>query len=186
MRPKLGWVGEAIRRDDVGLLTAALLGLLAPTVRLFSCFAVIPTYLEARDPGVIIDSMPDALPGVAALRLVIVVVLVRVAGGPPPGVRRPDETEGVILPLGGPGVARPFDNDSEGVLWPFALTVADKEGVARPETDGVARPLRDEATEGGREIDPPPTVGEESFDAAMKTPQFGEQVKYRFLFGGVR
>lgn len=186
MRPKLDWIGEAIRRGEVGLLTATLLGLLAPETRLLSCLAVMPTYFEAREPGVIMDSMPDVLLGVTAPRLVIVVVLVRVVGSPPLGVRRPDDTEGVNLPLGSPGVTRPFDNESDGVLRPFALDEVDSDGVTRPETEGVARPLRDDATEEGLEIEPAPTVGGESLDAAMNTPQFGAQIKYRFLSGCVR
>lgn len=169
-RPKVDCIGEAIRFVVVGLLTVLLLGLLAPDTRLLNCFAVIPTYLEAREPGVIIDSMPVFLPCGAMLRLVMVVVLVRVAGGPPPGVRRPDDADGVTLPVASPGVARPLD--PAGVLRPLALVEAD--------SDGVARPLRDEATDDGLEIEPAPTVGDDNFDAAMKTPQFGAQVKYRF------
>ena len=71
-----GSVGEAKRRDAVGLPTVGLTGLLDPVVaRLFSCFAVIPTYLEAREPGVIIDSTGTDLFGVVALFVVTVIVL---------------------------------------------------------------------------------------------------------------
>ena len=61
----------------------------------------------------------------------------------------------------------------------------DNEGVILPENEGVVRPLRLEATEEGREIGACPTVGDESFEAAMKTPQLGGQVKYRFLYSKV-
>lgn len=175
-----------IRCVDAELLAASLVGLLTPETRLLSCFAVMPTYFEARDPGVIMDSILVVPLVVTALRLVIVAVLVRVVGKPPLGVRRPDDAEGVILPLGSPGVTRPFDSGSDGVLRPFAVDEVDSDGVTRPEIEGVARLLRDEATEEGLEIEPEPTVGGESLDATMNTPQFGAQAKYRFLSGNVR
>lgn len=60
------------------------------------------------------------------------------------------------------------------------------EGVTRPATDGVIRPFRLDATEGGRDIAVGPTVGAESLAAAMKTPQLGGQEKYCFLLEGKR
>ena len=59
----------------VGLLTVALLGLLAPETRLLNCLAVIPMYFEARDPGVNVDSTVAILAGVIAVLRTIVVVL---------------------------------------------------------------------------------------------------------------
>lgn len=184
VRCAAGRVGEAKRRVAVGLPIAGLMGLLAPiVVRLLSCFAVIPTYLDARDPGVIMDSTGAVLLGVTTF-LVTVMVLGRVVFNPPPGVRLPTEVEGVTLPLCEAGVTRPFESD--GVLGPFALTEEDNEGVTLPENEGVTRPLRLEATEEGLEIDPAPTVGEESLEAATNTPKFGAQVKYRLLHHDVR
>ena len=90
----------------------------------------------------------------------------------------------MTLPLCEAGVTRPFDKD--GVLRPFALTDVEKEGVILPDNEGVTRPLRLEATEEGLEIDVEPTVGEESLEAAMNTPQFGAHVKYRFLHHEMR
>lgn len=49
------WTGEAILLE-VGLGNATRVGLAAPVPRVVNCFAVIPTYLDALDPGVIIDS----------------------------------------------------------------------------------------------------------------------------------
>lgn len=168
-------VGDA-RRLVVGLETALRVGLLDPETRLLSCFAVMPTYLDAREPGVIRDSIEGPRTGVAAGRAVEI-GFERVVLSPPPGVRLPLDAEGVILPPDNPGVTRPLDKESEGVLRPFALIEEDKEGVTLPDTDGVTRPLRIDATEDGRELDPTPVVGEESLEAAMKTPQFGGQKK---------
>lgn len=50
-----------------------------------------------------------------------------------------------------------------------------------PDSEGVTRSLRFEAADEGLEVVVEPTVGEESLEAAMNTPQFGLHVKYRFL-----
>ena len=78
-----------------------------------SCLAVIPTYLDARDPGVMPDpgvigaAAAGLRPGVTWL-CVMVIVLGRAAGRLPFGVRRPLAV-GVTRPLPGvTGVTRPF------------------------------------------------------------------------------
>lgn len=96
VRCELERVGDARRLVEVGLLTEVLLGLLAPETRLFSCFAVMPTYREAREPGVIMDSTGAGLLGVAEF-LAVLIGFGRVVTNPAPGVRLP--AEGVILPL---------------------------------------------------------------------------------------
>ena len=79
-------------------------------------------------------------------------------------VRAAGVTAGVTLLVDMDGVTRPL------FLRPY-------EGVMRPEIDGVTRPLRDEATEDGREMLPGPTDGGDSLASATKTPHFGGQTK---------
>ena len=176
-RPALGVKGELMERlgevresvmevmpkERVGLLIAAFDGLYVPDFRLLSCLAVIPTYREARDPGVMPEELVVFFPGVR------VIVRVRVTGSAVPGVRRP-LSPGVMRPL--TGVTRPLDN--EGVFLP--LDTEDAELGIRP-VEGVSRPLRTDATDDGRDELPGPTVGAESLSAPMKTPQAGGHVK---------
>ena len=176
-----GTVGEAILLADVGLLIIGLVGLFVPVVRLLSCFAVIPTYLDAREPGVMIGSTTAVL-GSGTVLLGVVVGLGRVLADPP-GVRLPIEVDGVILPDCDAGVIRPLG--SEDVFLPFALIDDENEGVTLPDNEGVTRPLRLEAAEEGLEIDPAAGTEGESLEVAMNTPQFGGQVKYRFLYRNV-
>ena len=84
-------------------------------------------------------------------------------------------------------MTRPLDKERErdGVFRPLTLAEVDVDGVALPDNNGVVRPLRFEATDEGRDIDPTQTVGGESFEAAMKTPQLDGQVKYRLLNGSI-
>lgn len=94
--------GEA-RPKDVGLPTDFLLGLTASARLVLSCLAVIPTYFDAREPGVIMDSGALFLAGVR-LFLVRVVVLVLAEGTTVAGVFLLEYTTGVIRPA---GVTRP-------------------------------------------------------------------------------
>lgn len=96
------------------------------------------------------------------------------ADGVVPGVIRPDSPNGLVLLSC--GVTLP--NEVEGVIRP-TLMENGAEGVTRPETEGVIRPPRDDATDGGRPFGP--TVGGESLVAATNTPQFGGHAKYCFL-----
>ena len=66
------------------------------------------------------------------------------------------------------GVIRPKEFD--GVIRPLLREIG---------ADGVTRPLREEATDGGRKLGP--TVGADNLADATKTPQLGGHVKYRFL-----
>jgi hypothetical protein len=80
----------------------------------------------------------------------------------------------VTLELDNDGVMRPAD--IEGVTRPV-----ETDGVILPDIEGVVRPLRDEATEDGRDIIPIRTAGGDSFPEATKTPQLGGQEKYCIL-----
>ena len=159
---------------------AGLAGVLA------SCFAVIPTYLAAREPGVMLVG------GGAVVRPGVTKVLVaegrgraegvcRLLGVLRPvdaaGVTRPLDIEGVILPFENEGVFRPLG--TEGVFLPFPME-GKADGVILPEAEkeGVILPLRTDATEDGLEW---PTVGADNLVDATKTPQFGGHVKYCFL-----
>ena len=137
-----------------------------------SWVAVTPTYLDARDPGVI------WLVGIEGFVTVLGVVNGPVVTRRFAGVVRPVEgptrevfSEGVTLPLGREGVTRPVEI----------------EGVTLPEYDGVTRPLllRTEATEGGRETILVRTAGGESLSTATNTPHFGGQTKYLMLIRDV-
>ena len=122
-----------------------------------SCFAVIPTYFAARDPGVILVGTLVLRAGVTSVRVVAAADGRGRAEGvwrlgvfrpvEAAGVTRPLLIDGVTLPLPIDGVTRPFEID--GVLRP----VPKPEGVILPEAEkeGVIRPLRDEATDDGRE-----------------------------------
>lgn len=79
------------------------------------------------------------------------------------------------------GVVRPVEVDAEGVIRELVLNDMEVEGVFLPDTEGVARPPRDDATDDGRGTAPGPTVGAESFVVAMKTPQLGGHEKYCLL-----
>lgn len=147
-------------RERVGLLTEFLVGLSVPDLRLLSCFAVMPIYRDARDPGVMPTDPGVLLPGV--------IVRARLTGSAVPGVRRP-LTPGVMRPF--TGVTRPLG--IEGVF--LLLDKVDMEFGMRLE--GVSRPSRMEATEDGRDILPGPTVGAESLSALMNTPHAGGQAK---------
>jgi hypothetical protein len=129
--------------------------------RAVNCFAVTPTYLEAREPGVIL-LCPGGLkvgrlglaPGVAFARERDVGV---VAGVPLlEDIRLDVEKEGVIRPL---------------------IDAVETDGVIRPEIEGVIRPPREDATDGGRDIELGPVVGALSFVEATKTPQLGAHEK---------
>lgn len=170
-------MGETSLLADVGLLIVGLVGLLVPGVRVLSCFAVMPTYLDAREPGVMIGSTAAVL-GSGTVLLGVVAGFERVLADPPPGVRLPIEADGVILPDCDAGVIRPLE--IEDTLLPFVLIEDENEGVALPDNEGVTRPLRLEATDEGLEIDTAQDVEGESLEVAMNTPQFGGQVKYRF------
>jgi hypothetical protein len=112
--------------------------------RELSCLAVMPRYFDAREPAVILLAIIE--PGVDGANLAIFTTREREAGVVP-GVTRPADVDGVILPIP-EGVTRPFEREVEGVA---RIGVEDEnEGVTRPEIDGVARPLRDEATDEGR------------------------------------
>ena len=137
-----------------------------------SWVAVTPTYLDARDPGVI------WLVGIEGFVTVLGVVNGPVVTRRFAGVVRPAEgpirelpSEGVTLPLGREGVTRPVEI----------------EGVTLPEYDGVTRPLllRTEATEGGRETMLVRTAGGESLSTATNTPHFWGQTKYLMLIRDV-
>lgn len=116
--------------------------------RELSCLAVIPRYFDAREPAVILLAITEPgvfRPGVDGANLAIFTTRER-AAGVVPGVTRPADEDGVILPIPD-GVTRPFEREAEGVA---RIGVEENEGVTRPEIDGVARPLRDEATDEGR------------------------------------
>lgn len=132
-----------------------------------SCFAVIEAYLEAREPAVSLSANDEPLAGGAFAGFVTVLSRARFAGVVP-GVTRPDENDGVVLPPAD-GVIRPLERELEAA------------GVIRPEIDGVVRPPREEATDDGRGTAPGPTVGGESFVVATKTPQLGGHEKYLVL-----
>jgi hypothetical protein len=134
------------------------------TSRGVSWWAFMPTYFDAREPGVIF---------VSDIVVVDVIFGVTITGR---GYARPfDLAPGVTLELDINGVTRPVD-DAEGVTRPF-----DTEGVMRPDTEGVIRPLRVDATDEGRDILPSRTAGEESLLKATNTPQFGGHEKYWIL-----
>jgi hypothetical protein len=127
------------------------------------------TYLDAREPAVILSVKDEALEFAGLVDLENVPSRAR-AAGVVPGVTRPVDM----------GVFRPFEMEVEGVTLPLASDV-EAEGVTRPEMDGVIRPPREEATEDGRRTAPGPTVGGESFVVATKTPQLAGHEKYCFL-----
>lgn len=88
-------------------------------------------------------------------------------------------TEGVVLGVIRPDIARGFFLSVKGVIRPKEF-----DGVIRPlardiGADGVTRPLREEATDGGRKL--VPAVGADNLADATKTPQLGGHLKYRFL-----
>lgn len=70
-----------------------------------------------------------------------------------PGVLLPEDADGVTRPLLKEGVMRPFDIDIDGVLRPAEIVV-EAEGVILPDCDseGVILPLREEATDEGRDV----------------------------------
>ena len=124
-----------------------------------SCFAVMPTYFAARDPGVILVGTFVLRPGVISVRVFTADVRGRAEGVCRLGVFRPVEAagvtrpllmDGVTLPLPIDGVIRPLDTD--GVFRPLPKE-GRAEGVILPddEKDGVIRPLRLDATDDGRE-----------------------------------
>ena len=92
-----------------------------------SCFAVIPTYFAARDPGVILVGTLMLHAGVTSVR----VVAAADSRGRAEGVWR----LGVFRPVEAAGVTRPLLID--GVTLPLPI-----QGVTRPfEIDGVLRPV---------------------------------------------
>lgn len=104
-------------------------GLVVPASRELSCFAVIPMYLEARDPAVNLFDIEVVLlrPGVDGT---CCVALLGPRGrergaGVDTGVTRPEDRDGVLRPAAD-GVTRPLDKETDGVI--------------RPEMDGVIRP----------------------------------------------
>ena len=151
------------------------MGLAGCGARELSCFAVIATYFEALEPAVNLFAEEFG----SGLDLVDW-VSERSARGPgvTPGVPRPDESEGVILPLD-EGVMRPLDTEAEGIRR--EPKSEEPEGVMRPDRAGVTRPPREDATEEGRDTAPIPTVGGESLEKATNTPQLTGQEKYSFL-----
>ena len=90
-----------------------------------------------------------------------------------PGVTQP-LVAGVVRPV--EGVTLPLKKVADGVR-----EVEKNEGVIRPELAGVILPPRADVTDDGRCMAPGPTVGDESFVVAMKTPQLSVHEKYRFL-----
>ena len=153
-----------------------------------SCFAVIPTYFAAREPGVMFVGTFVLRPGVTSVLVFAAEFRGRAEGVCRLGVFRPVEaagvtrpllTDGVTLPLPIDGVTRPLD--IEGVFRPLPKE-GRAEGVILPdaEKEGVIRPLRLEATDEGREKEIP-TVAAESFVDATKTPQLGGHEKYCLL-----
>ena len=104
----------------------------------------------------------------------------RAPGVVDPGVQRPDVVDGVTRPLANEGVIRPEGAaTAERGLRPVGMPSV--EGVILSEFDkGVMRPLREEATEDGRET-LGPAVAADSFEAATNTPQFGGQKKHCML-----
>lgn len=152
-----GWVGD---ESCIDVKPPNLVGLLVPNdlpeglpgagTRDPSCLAVIPTYFDAREPGVMIPEVVFA-PGRTG-----VVVSCDVGGrllfAAAPGVLRPI-ADGVTRPLLIEGVTRPFPKEYEGVFRPLGAPEA--EGVTLPdcENDGVARPLRVDATDDGLDIE---------------------------------
>lgn len=133
------------------------------------------TYFEAREPAVNLFARAFG----SGLDLVDW-ASGRGARGPgvTAGVLRPDESEGVILPLD-EGVMRPLDTEAEGTRR--EPKSEEPEGVMRPDRAGVTRPPREDTTEGGRDTAPTPTVGGESLEMATNTPQLTGQEKYSFL-----
>lgn len=166
-----------------------LVGLSEPAPRLglavdpASCLAVMPTYLAAREPGVMLVGTLAVRAGVVRFRGAATGGRGRADGacrlgvllrGRAEGVTRPLPSDGVIRPFPREGVTRPFPID--GVTRPLAI-----EGVTRPfDIEGVLRPPYIEATEDGRDMGSP-AVGADSFVEATKTPQLGGQLKYCLL-----
>jgi hypothetical protein len=129
-------LGELVRLARPGDEKSLRLGLLSPVrAGLFrSCWAAMPAYLDARDPGVTAPGGgPIVFRAVGATG-----VFIRDGRRPPieleliPGVMRPDDMDGVILPLDIAGVILPLDDtlDIEGVIRPYVLL--DMDGVTRP------------------------------------------------------
>ena len=126
----------------------------------FSCLAVIPTYLLARDPAVILLSMA----------LVLVLVPKRVFRGG-------EVSSKPIRPLTEVDTAR--ETRRGVVVVGLGRAGSTFDGVCRPESwkDAFveARDRCEEATEGGRDG---PEVGAESLESRVKTPHIGEHEKY--------
>lgn len=155
-----GWVG-----DDrwVDVKAPILVGLSVPNdlpeglpgagTRDSSCLAVIPTYFDAREPGVMIPVV-DFAPGRTGV-VVSCAVGGRLLLNATPGVLRPADADGVTLPLPIEGVTRPLPKVCEGVFRPLD-SAPEAEGVTLPdcENDGVARPLRLDATDDGLDMEP--------------------------------
>ena len=131
-----------------------------PARAVSSCFAVMPKYLLARDPAVI-------LLGGTALVEVLVPSKVRAGRASSSSVGR------VRLAAEGVRTARP------GVV---TAGRGRSDGVMRPEMENEAcdeaRERCEDATDTGREM---PAVGGESFAASTNTPQSGGHAKYGTL-----
>lgn len=163
-------MGEPSPVERAGLLVTARDAPGVVDVRSESCFAVIPAYLEASDPGVNFAWVAVVRPGVVVgVRIADAACFARIVGGALLGVLLPVWAAGVTRPVLIEGVIRPLDRDADGVLRPLAKA----DGRA-----GVTRPFRVDATEEGRETY---AVGGESLLALVNTPQLGGQTKYCFL-----
>ena len=157
-----GWVGD---EREVEVKAPILVGLLVPKglleglpgagTRDSSCLAVMPTYFEARDPGVMIPVVVFVPGRTGVIASCAVGGRLLVVGSATPGVLRPADADGVTRPLLIEGVTRPLPKVCEGVFRPLD-NAPEAEGVTLPdcENDGVARPLRVDATDDGLDIEP--------------------------------
>lgn len=142
-----------------------------------NCLAVIETYLDAREPLVILSDSGAVL--LLAVGVVCCLASARIRAARAAGVSGPWRLEGVVRPA---GVTRPLDTEIEGAAR--VVPLIEVEGVTRPEREGVTRPPpppREEATDEGRMYAPGPTVGAESLLVATKTPHLSGQAKYALL-----
>jgi hypothetical protein len=135
--------GDSCANDEIGVLELSETsemreGLVAPVSRELSCFAVIPIYLEARDPavnlfGVEVEELRTCVEDVGSA------VLIgprgrECAAGVDAGVTRPEDRDGVLRPVVD-GVTLPLDKEVDDMI---RLDTDDgKDGVIRPETDVV-------------------------------------------------
>jgi hypothetical protein len=135
--------GDSCVNDEIGVPELSETreireGLVAPASRELSCFAVIPIYLEARDPAVNlfdveVEELRTCVEDVGSAVLIGPRGRER-AAGVDAGVTRPEDRDGVLRPVVD-GVTLPLDKEVDDMIR--LDTDDEKDGVIRPETDVV-------------------------------------------------